>query len=158
MGMIDRLVGTGRTTLGMSLLGFALAPFTGSFLYGWVVVACIFANGGAAQGSSGEILLMGSVFAFFAAVVGAMIAYPAMLIVGVPSWLLLRYARAEGAVPYALCGALGGSLMPPLKRGWSFFGEPPQLHTAIAGALVMLCFWGIAGKRGRPDYSDQAAW
>jgi hypothetical protein len=48
--------------------------------------------------------------------------------------------------------------MPPLKPGWSFFGEPPQLHTAIAGALVLLCSSWTAGKRGRPDHCDQAAW
>jgi hypothetical protein len=83
----------------------------------------------------------------FVVIFGTMLSYPGILLIGVPTWLLLRWARAEGLIPYAVAGFVGGSVLPPVQRGWSFLGEPPVLHNQMAGMLVMASFWFVARKR-----------
>jgi hypothetical protein len=140
-----RCAGTLRSSLPKGVLAALLAPLVGAYLYGLLLVAAVVLNGSPISPS--DALLSIVTGAMLVALYGSALAYPGMVLVGLPSWFLLRRFRAEGALPYALCGFFGGFLLPPVKKHWSLLGESPLLHNAVAGALVMLVFWWIARER-----------
>ena len=140
-----RLAGTLRSSIPKGVLAALLAPLLGAYLYGLLLLTAVVLSGSPPSLSDAFLSILTG--AMLVALFGAALAYPGMVLVGLPAWFLLRRFRAEGALPYALCGFFGGFLLPPVKKHWSLLGESPLLHNAVAGALVMLMFWWIARER-----------
>jgi hypothetical protein len=141
----DDLFSSAGTSTRRSIAAFIAAPLVGTYVYGLLLcVAALFYRW---PQPAGEVAALVGAGPLFIVLFGAMLSYPGIVLVGLPTWLLLRWARTEGLVPYTLAGVVGGTLLPPAQRGWSFVGEPHVLHNQVAGALVMATFWLIARRR-----------
>lgn len=140
-----RLAGLHRSSIPQGLVAALLAPLLGAYCYGVLLLTVLALKGPVPPFFEGLFGILGG--AILIALFGSILAYLGMVFIGLPSWLLLRRFRCEGALPYAACGFVGGFLLPNMKVHLSQFGEPLGLHNAIAGALVMLVFWWLARDR-----------
>src|SRR5438270_1684216 len=131
-----------------SIVAFLVAPLLGTYAYGFLL--CFAALVYQWPQPAGDAAALVGIGPLFIVLFGTMLSYPGMLVIGFPTWLLLRWARAEGLIPYMMAGLAGGSLLPKVQRGWSFVGEPHILHNQVAGALVMAAFWLIARSQDEP--------
>lgn len=91
----------------------------------------------------GTLLMYSLFYGFFGVIVGGLLAYIGMIITGMPTILALRYIRLENKITYVLLGGIGGTILPPIKRNWTVFGESYVIHNVVAGALVMLIYFLI---------------
>lgn len=144
---LRRLAGVHRSSIPQGIAAALAAPVFGTYLYGILNLTILALTSSAAPGH--EVSFVQGLFtiiggALLIALFGAMLAYPGMILVGLPSWFILRRYRAEGALTYGLCGFFGGFMMPTPKVRMSLVGEPLVVHNAVAGALVMLVFWWLA--------------
>lgn len=146
---IGRFISPAGTSRRGSVLGFILAPLAGTYVYG--LSLCVGALIYQWPMPPRDAVALVVAAPLFIVIFGTMLSYPGILLIGVPSWMFLRRAKAEGLVPYAVAGLVGGSFLPPVQRGWSFLGEPPVLHNQVAGMLVMASFWFIARNRRTPE-------
>ena len=144
-----RFIAPAETSTRGSLLGFILAPLVGTYVYGLsLCVGGLIYQWPMPPRDAVALVVAAPVFIV---IFGTMLSYPGILLIGVPSWVLLKRAKAEGLIPYVVAGLVGGSVLPPVQRGWSFLSEPPVLHNQVAGMLVMASFWFIARNRRKPE-------
>jgi hypothetical protein len=139
-----------------SLVGFVVAPPLGAGTYS-ILITIAFSGLRLATGEAelpaglvgipiaGLLLIfMGLLGTFF----GSPLAYFGMLLVGLPSWFLLRYTNKESGIAYAFLGFLGGGVAMP--KIWGGSGSDPwelwRIHGAIAGCIVLTIFWKIARR------------
>ena len=141
---ITGIYSTGDSSLGRSLLGFAVSPLASTLC---IISAYSFILSlGSAQSPQEQLssilgaVLVGTTF-------GAVIAYFGMLIVGVPTWFLLRFTGNESAIAYGLCGAAGGWLLAPIAAKPKVSGDPIEALGISIGALSLILFWRIARRR-----------
>lgn len=133
------------------------SPFFG-FLIAPIVPSLLFAFGALALGMSDDkplILpwwgyLLG-VFIWF--IYGAIVAYPTIIIIGVPGYLILKKANVNSLKAYLIGGTLIGALAPLFTS--PFFGLKSVLNfeyyvfiiSAIFGITTCWVFWLITIKR-----------
>lgn len=145
------------------VVAFFLAPPLGAGAYALLFALELriskFTPGDLEIGFSFSDAAMIIVYGFFGAFFGSVIAYPGMILFGLPLMFILRWADVETAYSYALGGAIAGFVMSrTLLRNdqMSVFGEPGELHHALAGGCVMWIFWMIA--RTKPRQFSYQSW
>jgi hypothetical protein len=126
------------------LLGCLIAPLTGG-----IVLLCISAFGNISEG-------------FWALKMSAIVGYPAMLILGLPAYLIFRKLRWTGLLSYFLVGLLIGATVATVIFSPAILGNIDHWSTSpkslapsaaifvlasIYGALSSSVFWLVA----RPD-------
>ena len=140
---ITGIYSTGDTTIGRSLLGFAVAPLTATLC---VILAYASFVAPRLGGTPYDQLLnlLGAVL--FCTTFGSFIAYIGMLLIGVPTWLVLRFTGNESALAYTLCGATGGWLLATILAS-KLSADPIRTLGVAVGALSLFLFWRIARRR-----------
>jgi hypothetical protein len=142
-GLTDRY-STGSSALDRSVVGFALAPLIGTVIA--VSMVTLVAITRLDLKSSAPLrefvcaVLLGSLF-------GAPLTYIGMFLVGLPTWLLLRFTNNESGLAYTLAGAAGGWVLAPSLGGAKLSAFPLEALGTSAGALSLCLFWLIARRR-----------
>lgn len=137
-------MGLGHTSIRRSILGFVVAPPLGvaAYVLTYFLIACVY------SAFDRSMLASTMFYSMVVLVMGPIIAFVGLTVVGIPSWLFLRRFDLESSYAYALIGAAGGFFVPTAKIDhFMIFSEPSALHNAAAGGLVMLVFWSFAKSR-----------
>ncbi len=95
----------------------------------------------------GERYFLESLFQYFSfvgiwTIVGVTIAYPATVLIGIPTHILLVLLKFERLVAYLLAGSVGGFLISLLTKT----GLGSTLFLVCCGALVAVVFWAIVKR------------
>lgn len=150
MARIRGIYSTGSTSLWRSLIAFLVAPLLSSLLVVSGVTLVMMLSVPASEEAPDILqLITGFLFAvlFGTLIVGGPLVYIGMIIIGLPTWLVLRFTHNESAWVYTAAGALGGWWLAPFLGGHKWEDYPLNWAGATAGALALLLFWCMGRRR-----------
>ena len=140
---------TGSTSVGRAAVAFFVAPLVSSVL---VVSAVMWAGMSQIPPGPNPSGLLQVLVAFLMGVmigvitIGGLFTFIGMLLVGVPTWLLLRYTNNESGLAYTVVGLAGGVWLGPALGGHKWEAFPMEIAGGAGGALTLFLFWRLARR------------
>ena len=137
---------TGSTSASRAVAGFLISPYLATLL---TLILTMLAMGWGHPVSdwNAKHVAIGFAVMPLLALIGSPVAYLGMLVIGLPTWLVLRFTNNESGLAYTLVGVLGGAVAGPLVGGQKLHALPMTLLGAVAGGLALFIFWQVSKQR-----------